>query len=156
MQVTKLVMMMAIMKLIFFSSRRRHTRYWRDWSSDVCSSDLNPLRDLDKQNSLSPKEQKLLSLALNSARNLYHFTTELLDFQKMDVHTSDGRKMKMGLYDLKAYLTEITESCASLFEEKDIRTRLIVPKEEVRVWMNREKVDHVLYNVISNAVKYNK
>src|SRR3712207_9409374 len=26
----------------FFSSRRRHTRYWRDWSSDVCSSDLTP------------------------------------------------------------------------------------------------------------------
>src|SRR5215203_5137806 len=26
----------------FFSSRRRHTRYWRDWSSDVCSSDLPP------------------------------------------------------------------------------------------------------------------
>src|SRR3712207_7100504 len=26
----------------FFSSRRRHTRYWRDWSSDVCSSDLSP------------------------------------------------------------------------------------------------------------------
>src|SRR3712207_6627216 len=25
---------------LFFSSRRRHTRYWRDWSSDVCSSDL--------------------------------------------------------------------------------------------------------------------
>src|SRR3712207_7089515 len=24
----------------FFSSRRRHTRYWHDWSSDVCSSDL--------------------------------------------------------------------------------------------------------------------
>src|SRR3712207_7148284 len=27
----------------FFSSRRRHTRYWRDWSSDVCSSDLDQL-----------------------------------------------------------------------------------------------------------------
>src|SRR5258707_5506285 len=26
--------------VFFFSSRRRHTRYWRDWSSDVCSSDL--------------------------------------------------------------------------------------------------------------------
>src|SRR5947209_15730779 len=25
----------------FFSSSRRHTRYWRDWSSDVCSSDLH-------------------------------------------------------------------------------------------------------------------
>src|SRR3712207_7199053 len=29
----------------FFSSRRRHTRYWRDWSSDVCSSDLDVDRD---------------------------------------------------------------------------------------------------------------
>src|SRR3712207_8723498 len=28
----------------FFSSRRRHTRYWRDWSSDVCSSDLRRVR----------------------------------------------------------------------------------------------------------------
>src|SRR3712207_6753981 len=28
------------MRCFFFSSRRRHTRYWRDWSSDVCSSDL--------------------------------------------------------------------------------------------------------------------
>src|SRR3712207_9497279 len=28
---------------VFFSSRRRHTRYWRDWSSDVCSSDLKAL-----------------------------------------------------------------------------------------------------------------
>src|SRR3712207_3456442 len=31
-------------KLLFFlSSRRRHTRYWRDWSSDVCSSDLDEI-----------------------------------------------------------------------------------------------------------------
>src|SRR5258707_1560703 len=30
----------------FFSSRRRHTRYWRDWSSDVCSSDLTNTRIL--------------------------------------------------------------------------------------------------------------
>src|SRR3712207_7800109 len=29
-----------VILFFFFSSRRRHTRYWRDWSSDVCSSDL--------------------------------------------------------------------------------------------------------------------
>src|SRR3989337_2873538 len=28
------------MIVFFFSSRRRHTRCYRDWSSDVCSSDL--------------------------------------------------------------------------------------------------------------------
>src|SRR6266511_2925104 len=29
------------MFFFFFSSRRRHTRFSRDWSSDVCSSDLS-------------------------------------------------------------------------------------------------------------------
>src|SRR5206468_9541003 len=32
--------------MFFFSSRRRHTRSDRDWSSDVCSSDLYKPRDL--------------------------------------------------------------------------------------------------------------
>src|SRR3712207_7092134 len=36
----------------FFSSRRRHTRYWRDWSSDVCSSDL--VRRLHEKERLLP------------------------------------------------------------------------------------------------------
>src|SRR5690625_5858647 len=30
-----------IISCFFFSSRRRHTRWPRDWSSDVCSSDLS-------------------------------------------------------------------------------------------------------------------
>src|SRR5690606_40899548 len=36
--------------LFFFSSRRRHTRFSRDWSSDVCSSDLvfDYLTDMQK------------------------------------------------------------------------------------------------------------
>src|SRR5258707_8546167 len=37
----RLVCVSQIICFFFFSSRRRHTRYWRDWSSDVCSSDLN-------------------------------------------------------------------------------------------------------------------
>src|SRR5690606_41162579 len=36
--------------VFFFSSRRRHTRFSRDWSSDVCSSDLNT--DYAKMNKL--------------------------------------------------------------------------------------------------------
>src|SRR5215203_4934438 len=32
--------MAGLTRAFFFSSRRRHTSDWRDWSSDVCSSDL--------------------------------------------------------------------------------------------------------------------
>src|SRR6266536_5288451 len=34
------------MFFFFFSSRRRHTRSTRDWSSDVCSSDLDEVFEL--------------------------------------------------------------------------------------------------------------
>src|SRR3989337_3852260 len=40
---------------LFFPSRRRHTRCYRDWSSDVCSSDL-PLGDGDEYRSTGGKE----------------------------------------------------------------------------------------------------
>src|SRR3712207_8733980 len=38
---------MVSLRGVFFSSRRRHTRYWRDWSSDVCSSDLGRQAGVD-------------------------------------------------------------------------------------------------------------
>src|SRR5437762_6633061 len=40
--------------VVFFSSRRRHTRYIGDWSSDVCSSDL---RDRRPEVAPQPAEQ---------------------------------------------------------------------------------------------------
>src|SRR5438876_1501413 len=36
---------MFILSMFFFSSRRRHTRWTGDWSSDVCSSDLDPFKN---------------------------------------------------------------------------------------------------------------
>src|SRR5690606_28604770 len=38
--------------IFFFSSRRRHTRFSRDWSSDVCSSDLGFGEDIGKARDL--------------------------------------------------------------------------------------------------------
>src|SRR5690606_40788884 len=43
--------------IFFFSSRRRHTRFSRDWSSDVCSSDLQ----LMKPEAITPAVEYLLS-----------------------------------------------------------------------------------------------
>src|SRR2546421_12285256 len=39
---------MSTWRSFFFSSRRRHTRSDRDWSSDVCSSDLNLFAHFDQ------------------------------------------------------------------------------------------------------------
>src|SRR6266581_1692634 len=38
----------------FFSSRRRHTRWTGDWSSDVCSSDLYPFLAVTAEKRIPP------------------------------------------------------------------------------------------------------
>src|SRR2546430_5719700 len=41
--------MLQLHRLFFFSSRRRHTRFDCDWSSDVCSSDLKNSKLMQRQ-----------------------------------------------------------------------------------------------------------
>src|SRR5207245_7929849 len=61
--------------LFFFSSRRRHTRCYRDWSSDVCSSDLREvtLEDeipavLDLGDGVEPRQVYLAAFLLGELR----------------------------------------------------------------------------------------
>src|SRR5690606_40167769 len=64
---------------VFFSSRRRHTRFSRDWSSDVCSSDLSLGRSCCEgqrhlwkhrglEYSLRPEQWHSLTLKLKTCR----------------------------------------------------------------------------------------
>src|SRR5690606_39672518 len=46
------------------SSRRRHTRFSRDWSSDVCSSDLTPVMAQLLSRPLDPRRSAPLPLAI--------------------------------------------------------------------------------------------
>src|SRR5690625_7507960 len=52
-----------IIYVFFFSSRRRHTRWPRDWSSDVCSSDL---KNYELQNLLNLIDRKITNKELKT------------------------------------------------------------------------------------------
>src|SRR5699024_11769276 len=54
--------------VFFFSSRRRHTRSKRDWSSDVCSSDLPRLR-LRRRAQLGRERLERLELVIRERRH---------------------------------------------------------------------------------------
>src|SRR5207237_3024125 len=55
----------CVCSFFFFSSRRRHTRFKCDWSSDVCSSDLSsPARDLYRRTGEDPTKLRPSSEAL--------------------------------------------------------------------------------------------
>src|SRR2546430_7918650 len=67
-------LLMQYLSLFFFSSRRRHTRFDCDWSSDVCSSDLPVKWRLEKlrhHNAIGLiNDEKTCLLALRSPLSL--------------------------------------------------------------------------------------
>src|SRR5690606_39763545 len=83
-----------LLELFFFSSRRRHTRFSRDWSSDVCSSDL--------------------TAALND--NAFQLICPLSDFQKLE------GVYQLRIHFLGANGTRKTESFVFSFENDEPRS----------------------------------
>src|SRR6266498_5092562 len=51
----------------FFSSRRRHTRCGRDWSSDVCSSDLDLARQVNERSRQLVRSERMVSVGFLAA-----------------------------------------------------------------------------------------
>src|SRR5690606_39487262 len=63
-----------------FSSRRRHTRFSRDWSSDVCSSDLKDYsRAISIYSAILQEENKGTT---DFARILTNYATAMWQYQK--------------------------------------------------------------------------
>src|SRR3989440_1798011 len=82
----------------FFSSRRRHTRSDRDWSSDVCSSDLHPTRfGVEEDPKHEPYDHDRDALALPLVEACVKRSVPLFaicrGFQEMNVARSEERRV---------------------------------------------------------------
>src|SRR6267142_4318914 len=74
--------MIRIYIVFFFSSRRRHTRLTCDWSSDVCSSDLEERADRSPPPHTSIRRLLLRGreALLHGLEPLAHFLEQVLEF----------------------------------------------------------------------------
>src|SRR5215217_9457072 len=70
----------------FFSSRRRHTRYWRDWSSDVCSSDLRQVQLQAARDPLGDRESGARFAALHLREHRRRYAAALGEVPQGQVH----------------------------------------------------------------------
>src|SRR3712207_9416575 len=86
----------------FFSSRRRHTRYWRDWSSDVCSSDLfeAKLKEVNEEMQKQFKEYRI-SEALMTVYKLFwdEFSSWYLEMVKPAYVNGEAQPIDQATYE---------------------------------------------------------
>src|SRR5690606_39701294 len=104
----------------FFSSRRRHTRFSRDWSSDVCSSDLEAVKKAADIVEKGPFYHAYLpSFSATQVSNIvrkYHLKYKIeaffFDYIKMPLH-GDSRLQE---YQLLGQLTGVLKDLAGELE----------------------------------------
>src|SRR5690606_40223106 len=83
----------------FFSSRRRHTRFSRDWSSDVCSSDLPELAHVVAelvQDLLGPDAAGQLAVPADQPVQVLAVALETLRADAMDVDQLRSEERRVG------------------------------------------------------------
>src|SRR5690606_39443167 len=94
---------MLCVLVFFFSSRRRHTRFSRDWSSDVCSSDLEGVAEVasvggfEKQYQVDLDPAKLLAYGVSITSVMNAIQNANADVGAMVMELSEREYMVRGL-----------------------------------------------------------
>lgn len=78
-------------------------------------------------------------------------TTNLINLERMDKYASE---LYVAEYDLDAFMTEIIEAFRAYAAVKEIKLQYKRKFTELHVWFDRDKMDSILKNLISNAIKY--
>ena len=78
--------------------------------------------------------------------------TQLLELQKTELHAEEC--LKVSPYNIKAYLEEKMAEFHLAAMQKSVGIELEVEPDMPKVWIDREKMDHIIDNLLSNALKY--
>lgn len=98
------------------------------------------------------KEQKQdLGYVLTNAEHLLHLINELLELARIQAGKMEFNPEKINLRELSE---EVKGSLKSLFQEKKINIGLILAGQETTVYLDRGRLKQVLYNYLSNAIKF--
>jgi signal transduction histidine kinase/ligand-binding sensor domain-containing protein/DNA-binding response OmpR family regulator len=107
---------------------------------------------VDKMLTRADQEQKQqLNMIGKNARRLLNLVNQLLDFRKMEVHEL---KLHRKPGDIVKFIGEISLSFTDIAEEKQIDFIFDTTAESLFTSFDHDKIERILFNLISNAFKF--
>lgn len=111
---------------------------------------LAPLDQL-KNSSHDEQSKKLLGIIEKNARQLLDLVNQLLDFRKLELH---GLKYNPTAGDLIGFLREVCDNFSESFLRKHIHFSFESSIDSIHFQFDREKLQKIMMNLISNALKF--
>ena len=100
---------------------------------------------------LTPKQDELLKAARNDTERLLRILNDLLDLARLDEGHAGLRKEPVAPSDL---LAGVLQEMADKFTAKNLNVNFIVEPDLPAVLVDRQRINHVFTNLISNAIKH--
>jgi signal transduction histidine kinase/ligand-binding sensor domain-containing protein/DNA-binding response OmpR family regulator len=111
---------------------------------------LAPLDKIIKQTE-DEEQKKQLNLVQRNAKRLLNLVNQLLDFRKMEVQEV---KLHPAIGNIIVFIKEISHSFMDISEKKRIQFSFSSNVETLEIYFDKDKIEKILFNLLSNAFKY--
>ena len=109
-----------------------------------------PVRELSASGSLTGRDRELVDIIARSAERLHRLSGQVMDLNRFE----NGREfLEVSRCDLSPILNDIASSFSWQMERKRLDCVRKLP-ESLPAWCDGEKIEKIVFNLFSNAVKY--
>lgn len=111
----------------------------------------SPVTEVLEHESLSPMARRHLNTVHRNTERMLRLVNQILDFRKIE-----NKKMKLLLErtDVASLLQEVMDDFRLIAEERHIEFNRQMSQPEMYCWLDRDKVEKMLFNLLSNAFKF--
>ncbi|WP_336787764.1 cell wall metabolism sensor histidine kinase WalK [Paenibacillus sp. MMO-177] len=95
--------------------------------------------------------ERFVGVIRNETERMIRLVTDLLHLSRLDSNQAPLRRRKTNIHEM---LDEVTDRFSFQLRQKSIRAAIIVDRDLKSAWLDRDQIDQVLDNLISNAIKY--
>lgn len=111
----------------------------------------NPIEEVLRQEKLSERGYAYINVARRNTNRMIRFINQLLDFRKLQ---SGKMALKIAHIEIVSFVKEISGYFSEAAIEKKIELIISSNVNELPAWVDGEKIDIVIYNLLSNAFKF--
>ena len=110
-----------------------------------------PVEYVLKNSKLPEDAREQLVVVERNTNRMLHLVNQILDFRKIQ-----NKKMKMQVQrvNVVAFVRKVMDNFESLAEEHNIDFLFETEKDELYLWVDEDKLEKIVFNLLSNAFKY--
>ncbi len=108
---------------------------------------------IEELNTMNPKDNQIHDIMRNNLSRLMRMLDQILEFRKAE---SSNLRLKVGYGDVALWVEKLAkDNFTPLIKQRNIDFTINCEPTSLFGWFDRDKLDKMLYNLISNAFKYN-